>query len=140
MEELRSAMEDHMNQMEDLVQKFSDEVRSGLRPAYDNFIGFFYAIDWKVRLCFFLSSLFGFLERTLVNWPYGVLCSVAAYHYNFEEEYQLPNVSVLSGLYDKIELGDNTLVSLFESLLVSPKGSGYGGNGFWILKITFGMA
>ena len=37
-----------MEQMADLVQKFSAELRTGLRPAYDNFIGFFHAIDWKV--------------------------------------------------------------------------------------------
>ncbi|GLT58769.1 hypothetical protein SLA2020_316370 [Shorea laevis] len=47
MEELRSALEDHMNQMVDLVQNLSSELRSGLRPAYDNFMGFFHAIDWK---------------------------------------------------------------------------------------------
>ncbi|OMO75684.1 Transmembrane protein 18 [Corchorus capsularis] len=47
MEELRSAMEEHMEVMADLVQKLSSELRSGLRPAYDNFIGFFHAIDWK---------------------------------------------------------------------------------------------
>ena len=49
MEELRSAMEEHMDQMADLVQKLSSELRSGLRPAVDNFIGFFHAIDWKVK-------------------------------------------------------------------------------------------
>lgn len=32
--------------MADLVEKFSAEMRSSLRPAYDNFIGFFHAIDW----------------------------------------------------------------------------------------------
>ena len=48
MEDLKSAMEEHMEQMADLVQKFSAELRTGLRPAYDNFIGFFHAIDWKV--------------------------------------------------------------------------------------------
>ncbi|POO00221.1 Transmembrane protein [Trema orientale] len=47
MEELRSAMEEHMDQMADLVHKLSAELRSGLRPAYENFIGFFHAIDWK---------------------------------------------------------------------------------------------
>ncbi|GKV09030.1 hypothetical protein SLEP1_g20590 [Rubroshorea leprosula] len=47
MEELRSALDDHMNQMADLVQKLSSELRSSLRPAYDNFMGFFHAIDWK---------------------------------------------------------------------------------------------
>lgn len=50
MEELRSAVEEHMELMADLVQKLSTELRSGLRPAYDNFMGFFHAIDWKVRL------------------------------------------------------------------------------------------
>ncbi|ESR47870.1 hypothetical protein CICLE_v10002730mg [Citrus x clementina] len=47
MEELRSAAEAHMDQMADLVQKLSAELRTGLRPALDNFIGFFHAIDWK---------------------------------------------------------------------------------------------
>lgn len=47
MEELSKAMEQHMDQMADLVQKISGELRSGLRPGYDNLIGFFHAIDWK---------------------------------------------------------------------------------------------
>ncbi|XP_065880485.1 uncharacterized protein [Euphorbia lathyris] len=46
MEDLRSAMEEHMDQMSDLFQKLSSEFRSGLRPAYENFLGFFHAIDW----------------------------------------------------------------------------------------------
>ncbi|GKV35522.1 hypothetical protein SLEP1_g43779 [Rubroshorea leprosula] len=37
-----------MNQMADLVQKLSSELRWGLRPAYNNFMGFFHATDWKV--------------------------------------------------------------------------------------------
>ncbi|KAB1220681.1 Transmembrane protein 18 [Morella rubra] len=57
MEELKSAMEDHMEQMADLVQKLSAELRSGLRPAYDNFIGFFHAIDWREP---WLMCLLGF--------------------------------------------------------------------------------
>lgn len=48
MEELRLALDDHMNQMADLVENLSSELRSGLRPAYDNFMGFFHAVDWKV--------------------------------------------------------------------------------------------
>lgn len=59
MEELKSAMEEHMEQMADLVQKLSAELRSGLRPAFDNFIGFFHAIDWKVTP---LQSLFCLLH------------------------------------------------------------------------------
>ncbi|MED6132535.1 hypothetical protein PIB30_019863 [Stylosanthes scabra] len=47
MEEVKSAVEEHMDLMADLVQKLSSELRVGLRPAYDNFIGFFHAIDWK---------------------------------------------------------------------------------------------
>jgi len=46
-----------MEQMADLVQKFSAELRTGLRPAYDNFIGFFHAIDWKEP---WLMGLMGF--------------------------------------------------------------------------------
>ncbi|CAO2835244.1 unnamed protein product [Amaranthus hypochondriacus] len=57
MEELRSAMEDHMNQMADLIQKLSTELRSGFAPAYDNFMGFFHAIDWKEP---WLMGLLGF--------------------------------------------------------------------------------
>ncbi|KAL5558488.1 hypothetical protein UlMin_034699 [Ulmus minor] len=57
MEELRSAMEDHFEQMGDLLQKFSAELRSGLQPAYENFIGFFHAIDWKEP---WLMGLLGF--------------------------------------------------------------------------------
>ncbi|WJX39010.1 hypothetical protein P8452_26603 [Trifolium repens] len=46
-EELKSVMEEHFDLMSDLVQKISSELRSNLRPAYDNFLGFFHAIDWK---------------------------------------------------------------------------------------------
>ncbi|KAJ1387838.1 Transmembrane protein [Sesbania bispinosa] len=48
--ELKSAMEEHVELMADLVQKFSSELRAGLGPALDNFMGFFHAIDWKVTL------------------------------------------------------------------------------------------
>lgn len=51
MEQIQSAMEAHMDQMADLVQKFSADFRSGLGPALDNLIGFFHAIDWKVLFC-----------------------------------------------------------------------------------------
>ncbi|CAI8597711.1 unnamed protein product [Vicia faba] len=46
-EELKSAMNEHIDLMSDLVQKISSELRTNLRPAYDNFLGFFHAIDWK---------------------------------------------------------------------------------------------
>jgi hypothetical protein len=65
MEELKSALEAHMDQMADLVQKLSSELRSGFRPAIDNFIGFFHAIDWTVPIfCFFFKKRFlGFILR-----------------------------------------------------------------------------
>ncbi|OWM68479.1 transmembrane protein 18 [Punica granatum] len=47
MEDLNKAFEQHMEQMAELVQKFSAELRSGLQPAYENFMGFIHAIDWK---------------------------------------------------------------------------------------------
>ncbi|XP_068659368.1 uncharacterized protein [Aristolochia californica] len=47
MEDLYAAMNDHIDQMADLLEKLSAEFRAGLQPAYDNFIGFFHAIDWK---------------------------------------------------------------------------------------------
>ncbi|KAI5668397.1 hypothetical protein M9H77_18250 [Catharanthus roseus] len=47
MEDITSALNAHMDQMADLVEKFGAELRSGLKPAYNNFMGFFHAIDWK---------------------------------------------------------------------------------------------
>lgn len=49
-----------MDQMADLVQKLSSDLRSGLRPAYDNLMGFFHAIDWKVLLLPYSSALLSF--------------------------------------------------------------------------------
>ncbi|KAK9758194.1 hypothetical protein RND81_01G214200 [Saponaria officinalis] len=63
MEEIRSTMEDHMNQMADLIQKISGELRSSFAPARDNFIGFFHAIDWKEP---WLMGLLGFHFLLLV--------------------------------------------------------------------------
>ena len=109
MEDLKSAIEDHLDQMGDLLQKFSAELRSGLRPAYDNFLGFFHAIDWKVRSTP-LSSLRVWLSRkcrnlmlslcpgTLVNRLTGFPFLAATDSHFFEEEYQLPNVLVPFGM------------------------------------------
>lgn len=47
MEELKSAMNEHMDLMSDLVEKFSGELRVGLQSAVDNFLGFFHVIDWN---------------------------------------------------------------------------------------------
>lgn len=54
MDELQSALNAHVDQMADLMEKLTAELRSGLKPAYENFMGFFHAIDWKV---FHLATL-----------------------------------------------------------------------------------
>lgn len=43
--------------MADLIQNLSAELRSGFGPAYDQFLGFFHAIDWKEP---WLMGLLGF--------------------------------------------------------------------------------
>ncbi|CAN0855324.1 Transmembrane protein 18 [Linum grandiflorum] len=63
MEELKSAMDAHMDQMADLVQKLSSELRSGLQPAYENFVGFFHAVDWTER---WLMGMIGFHVLLLI--------------------------------------------------------------------------
>ncbi|KAF8404210.1 hypothetical protein HHK36_009093 [Tetracentron sinense] len=40
-------MNEHMDQMTDLIERFTAELRTGFQPAYENFLGFFHAIDWK---------------------------------------------------------------------------------------------
>uniref|UniRef100_A0A803L053 Transmembrane protein 18 n=1 Tax=Chenopodium quinoa TaxID=63459 RepID=A0A803L053_CHEQI len=87
MDEVRSAMEDHMNQIADLVQKLSDELRSGFAPAYDNFMGFFHAIDWKLVI------------GAVVDGIIGILCVSVANYYLLQETCQLPNVPIPSCLH-----------------------------------------
>ncbi|KAK9058780.1 hypothetical protein SSX86_023623 [Deinandra increscens subsp. villosa] len=47
MDELKTVMNDHLDQMQEIVEKISSELRIGMQPAMDNFVGFFHAIDWK---------------------------------------------------------------------------------------------
>ncbi|XP_073052722.1 uncharacterized protein [Primulina eburnea] len=61
MEELQSAVNSHMDQMADLVEKLTAELRSGLKPAYEDFLGFFHAIDWKEPWLICLISFHVFL-------------------------------------------------------------------------------
>ncbi|CAA6660601.1 unnamed protein product [Spirodela intermedia] len=78
MEDLRSAMRDHVELVAGLVEKLSAELRSGFRPAYDNFIGFFHAIDWKEPwliglLCFHATLLLiTIISRKHVNFQLGL--------------------------------------------------------------------
>ncbi|EYU23944.1 hypothetical protein ABFS82_14G317200 [Erythranthe guttata] len=74
MEELKSAVNEHMDQMADLMEKLTAELRSGLKPAYENFIGFFHAIDWKEPWLICLVSfhvmllLVVFMSRKNINF------------------------------------------------------------------------
>ncbi|KAL6520414.1 hypothetical protein OROMI_032594 [Orobanche minor] len=74
MEELKSAFIDHMDQVADLVEKLSAELRSGLQPACDTFVGFFHAIDWKEPWLICLISfhvlllLVAFFSRKNINF------------------------------------------------------------------------
>ncbi|KAL3845601.1 hypothetical protein ACJIZ3_003004 [Penstemon smallii] len=74
MEDLQSALNAHMDQMADLVEKLTAELRSGLKPAYENFMGFFHAIDWKepwlIGLISFhvLLLLVAFMSRRNINF------------------------------------------------------------------------
>ncbi|KAI5567635.1 hypothetical protein BDE02_13G104300 [Populus trichocarpa] len=99
MEELRSALEAHMDQMADLVQKISSELRSGFQPAIDNFIGFFHAIDWREP---WLMGLIGFHLALLI------LTVVSRKHINFQMSFFLV---ALAGVYlsERLNrvLGDN---------------------------------
>ncbi|KAI3901443.1 hypothetical protein MKW92_019822 [Papaver armeniacum] len=84
-EELKSAMNQHMDLMSDLVEKFSGELRAGLQPAVDNFLSFFHAIDWKnhvkventlfhVLLCHCtLLSSFERIQRCLITRNHQML-------------------------------------------------------------------
>lgn len=62
-----------MDLMADLVQKLSGELRTGFQPAYDNFLGFFHAIDWKVMNLSFVLKSFVLYQLVLRNLESQVL-------------------------------------------------------------------
>ncbi|XP_010256327.1 PREDICTED: transmembrane protein 18 [Nelumbo nucifera] len=74
MEDLKSAFNDHIEQMAGLIERFSAEIRTGFQPAYENFMGFFHAIDWKEPWLICLISfhifllLITFVTRKNVNF------------------------------------------------------------------------
>ncbi|KAJ3681521.1 hypothetical protein LUZ60_016010 [Juncus effusus] len=47
MDEVKAAMNEHVDLVADLVQRVSSELRSGFAPAVDNLFRFFRAVDWK---------------------------------------------------------------------------------------------
>ena len=65
MDELKTVMNDHMDQMQEIIEKVSAELRVGMQPAVDNFIGFFHAIDWKVHLSTLIHTKFQ--DKTIVH-------------------------------------------------------------------------
>lgn len=74
MDELKTAMNGHMDQVQELVEKLSAELRIGMQPAMDNFIGFFHAIDWKepwlvcLMLFHFMMLIIIFTSRKNINF------------------------------------------------------------------------
>uniref|UniRef100_A0A1D1XH68 Transmembrane protein 18 n=1 Tax=Anthurium amnicola TaxID=1678845 RepID=A0A1D1XH68_9ARAE len=83
MEDLRSAVRDHVELVSDLVEKLSSELRSGFRPAYDNFVGFFHAIDWKepwlICLISFHAMLFLITIVSRKNVNFQLCLSIMAF-------------------------------------------------------------
>ena len=49
-EEVRAALNEHADVVAELFGRVSTELRGGFGPAVDTFVGFFHAVDWKVRL------------------------------------------------------------------------------------------
>ena len=47
---VRSALNEHADVVAELFGRVSTELRGGFGPAVDTFVGFFHAVDWKVRL------------------------------------------------------------------------------------------
>jgi hypothetical protein len=52
-EEVRAALNEHADVVAELFGRVSTELRGGFGPAVDTFVGFFHAVDWKVRLLFY---------------------------------------------------------------------------------------
>ena len=51
-EEVQSALNEHADVVAELFGRVSTELRGGFAPAVDTFVGFFHAVDWKVRPLF----------------------------------------------------------------------------------------
>lgn len=104
MEDLKAALNEHVDLVSDLFEKLSAELRSGFGPAVDNFIGFFHAIDWKV--CFFN------LNNT-IHLLYCCLCLVVSFWDIFNMILSLD----LSKLGEKHEFGKTFFVRISLNLI-----------------------
>ncbi|GJV59510.1 hypothetical protein Tco_1465610 [Tanacetum coccineum] len=70
MDELKLAMNNHVDQFQGILEKVSAELRVGMQPAVDNFIGFFHAIDWKEdlkRQLFDYANVLFVVQSTIVS-------------------------------------------------------------------------
>ncbi|XP_009411913.2 uncharacterized protein LOC103993542 isoform X2 [Musa acuminata AAA Group] len=74
MEDLKAALNEHVDLASELFEKFSAELRSGFGPAVENFVSFFHAIDWKEPwlICllafYFILLIVTILSRKNVNF------------------------------------------------------------------------
>jgi hypothetical protein len=57
-EEVRSALNEHADVVAEFFGRVSTELRGGFAPAVDTFVGFFHAVDWKVRVRLLFSPSF----------------------------------------------------------------------------------
>ncbi|KAL0928781.1 hypothetical protein M5K25_000703 [Dendrobium thyrsiflorum] len=78
MEDLKFALKEHADLVGDLLERVSAEMRGGFRPAVDNFVGFFHAIDWNepwlISLLLFHVTLLviAFISRKRINFQLGL--------------------------------------------------------------------
>lgn len=83
MEDLKSALNEHVDLVSELLQRFSGELRTGFGPAYQNFLGFFHAIDWTEPWLICLITFHVTLLTTTIisrkNAPFQFCLSILAF-------------------------------------------------------------
>ncbi|KAI0531040.1 hypothetical protein KFK09_000589 [Dendrobium nobile] len=78
MEDLKFALKGHADLVGEFLERVSAEMRGGFRPAVDNFVGFFHAIDWNepwlICLLLFHVTLLviAFISRKRINFQLGL--------------------------------------------------------------------
>ncbi|CAD5182897.1 unnamed protein product [Musa acuminata subsp. malaccensis] len=82
MEDLKAALNEHVDLVSELLEKFSAELRSGFGPAVDNFVGFFHAIDWKEPWLICLLTFHFFLLVTTITFFYFYISSSNYYYFS----------------------------------------------------------
>uniref|UniRef100_A0A453S3A5 Uncharacterized protein n=1 Tax=Aegilops tauschii subsp. strangulata TaxID=200361 RepID=A0A453S3A5_AEGTS len=92
-EEVRSALNEHADVVAELFGRVSTELRGGFGPAVDTFVGFFHAVDWKVR--------------TLVDRHDKFPCHSATGNHHLQEEHQFPTYLVSFNIFWCIPCREN---------------------------------